>query len=331
MTGDMNTLESTEQVKRYSAGTIVSSCLVVIAAAYALSWAYAFAGHYSPLVYLNIVITIGAGWLVGKVAETMIKMRRINSPAVGALIGLVGGLFLLWFSWLVHVLIFDRFIYDEFDFSVYWAAFNPSFLLHVIDIIANNPMWVIGKNGGGMPAILYYLIWAGEAAVLVIMPASLAREFVKSHKLCDSCGDWVKATGDVALFAVPEGRAAEIVDRVSSGDVAFLPELSRVKADDEETTEWLEAHGYACSRCEDEDSLVSVVHITMVYNKKSKKMDRTQKKIAQYIPVDVALEKSIFEVPGEAQANADAAPSGPETAAETGSPEAAGRTDGEIQ
>src|SRR4030095_13919240 len=64
---------------------------------------YAYATTWLPFVYLNILMTIGYGALVGAIGVTILKRCRVRNNTVAAVGALASGLLVLYFIWSAHV------------------------------------------------------------------------------------------------------------------------------------------------------------------------------------------------------------------------------------
>ncbi len=282
----------TAETKYYTAGSVVVAIICTVAAAAFLSLIYGPADHYSPLIYLNMLLAYGVAAATGFVGKKMIRVKKITSLGAASLIGGIGGFATLFLSWASYV-----WTLADFDFSVYFDhILHPRYFWHLMNFLAENPMWTIGKGSGTLPAIAYYAIWLIEAGIIIGVPIMACRNFVRDNVLCDGCGTWIAATGDAAVFDVSgeEGDAREREQRIGTGDIALLLDLPRL---DPSVTgvPRMEAIGLACPYCEDKDSYVTVNFVTEKAAKKKRKPEIVRKKIVANAPVPVELEKALFE------------------------------------
>lgn len=282
--------------------TIVKCFVPVLIAALVLSFVYAPLQYYIPIIYANLLIAGGLGWAVGKVAIVVLRKHKINSLTIATALGAVGGLVATYFAWVAYFMYyFTDFGIGDF-LSVFWRPFT---VLRVIQLVAHNPVWVLGKSGSGHDAIIYYLVWIIELAIIVGVAVFYCRDFIKENLLCGKCNDWVKETGDIASFSLPEDGGIEAISKLSSGNISVLADLPRRPPEGDEAMQWIEAKGYACPNCQDLDSYVTITLAALVLNKKSKEYERKDKVLSMFVPVSVEMEKKIFE-PAEATATENA-------------------------
>ncbi len=276
-------------VKSYSTASVAAAAVGGAIVAFFLSWAYGPAEHYSPIIYLNFALAYGMAWVVGAAVRGILRKRKIDRAFPAIVAGGVAGLACWWFAWLAYVWV----IYG-YNFEVYFVCLtHPQYIFYEMMELAESPMWSMGKSKGGDPAFFYYIAWLLEAGVMIGLPANMGRVFVKENLLCDHCQDWVRATGDTALFDPGEGEVAGIAATLKAGDITPLLSMARL-APDSEAAQWLEASGSACPNCQDKDSYVSVTLVTMKKAKK-KQPEMVRLQLAHHIQIDVETERALFE------------------------------------
>lgn len=296
---------------KFTAGAVVRSVIGVVVLAWVLSWVYGPAEHYSPLVYLNAALAYFFGWLVGAIGRGFLRRNRINSRGAALLIGGVGGLAAVIFSWMTYVCVIT-----EYDLEWYWTLLkNPLVIWNWMEFLSENPVWVISrsKSGGGFP-LMYYVAWLLELGVIAGVAVSVCKSFLNDNILCGQCNDWVAKTEDTALFSLPDD-AGPALARLGAREVGVLTELSRIGPDDEiQSPFWLLVQGYACPNCRDLEAYVTV---TLITAKKGKgdQIEYEKKDLATFMPIDRELEKALFDAPPPAAVPAASGAEEPEAEA----------------
>lgn len=285
---------------RFTAVHVVLALVGTMVAAWILSFVYAIAEHYSPLIYLNLILAFGFGWLVGLAARTMLRKYRIDSTGTATLVGVLGGVAATYLAWPAYL-----WVITNYNLSYYTGTIaSPFDLWEIMGILAEDPRWSIGKSSSDMPAIVYFAVWLGELILIAGAAAQVCRTFVRDNRLCSQCGDWVTPTGDMAMFAIPPESGMELFAALENGDASALAEAEHLAGGAHHADQWLEVQGFACPQCNDEDSYATITLVMMQPSKKKKnELERTQKMLARLVPVDLELEKKIFE-PGPAAAPA---------------------------
>lgn len=186
------------KVRANSPFGIIKSAIGGIIAAFILSWIYALCTYHSPWVYLNLLIVFCYGWLVGAVCRGFLRRFRISLRTPAMIVGIICGLFAVWFGWLAYI-----YVISDYSFEAYTDnLFDPSWLLYVIQLIGENPIWTIGKSGDGMAPIVYYALWVVELVAIIYLVASACVGFTAKNKLCEKCNDWLGETGDISYFDI---------------------------------------------------------------------------------------------------------------------------------
>ncbi|MCC8164676.1 MAG: hypothetical protein LIQ31_00660 [Planctomycetes bacterium] len=288
---------------KYSAVTVVKAVVAALVVVWILSFIYGPIDHYSPLVYLNILIGAGMGMVVSIVVQWALRRHRIDGRMAALAVGLVAGLFAVWACWLGYL-----WVLSDYDFSDYWfLVTHPGAVFDIMRYLAENPMWSIGKSGS-MPGIIYWIVWLAEAGALVVFPVKGALTFVRDNVLCIECNDWVAKTGKVAYFAVPTDTAIEVYAAFERNDLTPLRELGRYP-EDALPADWIEVTNHACPNCPHLESYASVALVVITMGKNDKPV-RTEKALVTYQPIDEAMEHFLFaEAPaaGVARQGDDAA------------------------
>ncbi len=290
-------INSTPPVQKATGASVAVAVIGTMIAGFILSWIYGPIEHWSPLVYLNFVITFAAGFAVGKVGQWFLKSKRIDSHGAATLIGLFGGLSMLFFSWLSYI-----WVITDYNTQTYmYYLVRPWELFEVMSLLAEDPMWTVGKSD--MPGILYWITWLAEAVFMVGVAIVTCHKFVDENHLCETCNDWIADTGDVSFFELGENSDALLAD-LQNGRLDNLPTAKRLRPEELPDT-WLEAQGRACPNCEKQDMYVTVSRVVMKPAKKGEDPERDVKVLAKAVMIKPELEDLIFaplpEAPVEAE------------------------------
>ncbi len=281
----------------YTPAAVATAAAVTVACAFALSLIYGPAEHYSPLVYLNVLLAVLLGMAVGHCGKVMLRRLRIDGLSAATAVGALGGLAAIWCSWLAYI-----WVLSGYDFGAFAAYANPAELWDAIRFIAENPVWSIGRRSASstMPALLYYAVWLAEAGIVCGSAVKTCREFVEKNKRCPRCGDWLVPTGDEAYFAAPEDASLPAVALQGQGSLDFLLNLTRLSKG-MEAGEWLTASRHACGRCEGLPAHVTLTRSTVAHDKKGKP-EVTTDVVAAMVATAPALEAALFPRTEGAQA-----------------------------
>lgn len=259
-----------------------------VLAALILSVVYGPIEHYSPIIYLNLILAVLFGCAVGSAGRFMMKRERVHGKAAALCIGIVGGAAAIAFAWLAYL-----WAVTDYDFSIVADIINePQSLKNIVQYLAENPIWTIesGKNSQSAPAYVYYATWILEGAAIMAMAVRGCWDFVAENALCAECGDWMAYAGDKVRYALPEDDATGIRTALSVGDLTVLPGLKRM-ADDSEEKQWLEVKRFSCPNCShrNEYATVTLVKLKAVKNKEP---ERSEKRLTGFIELDASLKNA---------------------------------------
>lgn len=274
-----------------SSANVLKAAAATVVLALALSCVYGPLDYYSPLVYLNMILAALMGIAIGRGAKAMLRRFRIAGKGAATFVAAAGALVAVWFSWLTYL-----WALSGYDFSVFTDFADPAALWDLMGYISENPVWSLSRRGKEMsdaPGMMYYGAWLVEAGLFVYFAAKECRNFVRDNKLCPQCGEWLRPTGDVALFAAPADAAAFAT--FSGGDLSLLKTLPRLEAG-AQASEWLTVLCYACAACEGRNAHVTVGHTAVKLNKK-KKPEQVKTVIANMVEISPELEAEIFTAP----------------------------------
>ena len=292
-------ITSNPPIQKATGASIAVAILGTMIAGFILPWVYGPIEHWSPLVYLNFFLTFAAGFAVGKVGQWFLRSKRIDSSGTAALVGLFGGLSMLFFSWLSYI-----WVITDYNTQTYMAYLTEPFaIFDVMSILAEDPMWTVGKSD--MPGILYWITWIAEAVLMIGTAIVICCKFVDENHLCETCNDWVADTGDVSYFELGENSDAILAD-LQNHRLDSLPGAKRLRPE-ELPDSWLEARGRACPNCEKQDMYVTVSRITMKPAKKGEDPERDEKVLAKAVMIKPELEDLIFAPLPEPVAEAEPA------------------------
>jgi hypothetical protein len=291
-------LAAADAPSKASPAAVATALAGVLLAAYVLAWIYGPVVYYVPYIAVNVLAAVGLGAATGAVATALMRATKINGGAAGALIGATAGIASAWFSWATYIwALVDR------DWEFYWTVlFSPKDLLEVIEFLAHNPYWGISKSGSVGWAWFYYAVWLCEFAILFSYPWLKCRQFAANNLLCRRCSAWLRETGDLAAFAAPgdEGEFTLLREALKNGDASGLAHLCRREPGDaggKDPDAWLEAKGFACPNCEDEDGYARAFLVQLKPNRKTKNLVRSEQPLSGFIGIGVDLEERIFAAP----------------------------------
>lgn len=144
-----------------------------------LGFVYSYAIRYIPIIYLNVVIALGFGLLMGMLTSFAGKWTHVRNKKLLGIMGFVNGCMALYVSWVVWIHLFADGL---------WII-KPGELWEAIKIVNEYGTWGIGRSAStSVSGMFLSVIWAIEAAIIVFLSTGGA---MTSGVYCEDCGKWI--------------------------------------------------------------------------------------------------------------------------------------------
>ena len=269
-----------------------------------LSIAYIYAIHYIPLIYLNVIITIGCGALLGLVVSFAAKKGKARNPVLVLVFTLLGVCILKYVQWGVYVpLVFSE-VYGEYlgyripffeRFSE--TAFllrSPAELLEMGKFINEVGVW--SAFDADFTGIALLIVWIMEFVILAGIAAAFAWSQPR-QPFSEESNDWYTEKINEVYTIIPENIEA-MKNELETGDYAGLVQLASHPRTDE--LNFLSLSFFLPP----EDSKTEP-HYMSIKQSTEKKKKSVMKDLVCYISID---EKYVNEIKENAEKAAQAAP-----------------------
>lgn len=195
----------------------IASLIVIVPlgllAAAILALIYGFATYYIPFIYLNFLLTIGFGFVLGLALGMLSVKFKFPSRKFGGLMAVGVGCFAVYAAWVCWILA----VSEREAFMV-----SPLAVFEVIQLIAEEGGWTL--FGGTPRGIVLYLIWLIEAGIIV-GGAWIVYLGAVSNPYCVNCSQWADETvilSPLTAIANPDDFSAQL----QAENYAVLDELN---------------------------------------------------------------------------------------------------------
>ena len=237
-------------------GGIVLCLLSGVVAGAVIGALYGALVAWIPFVYLNVLLTIGAGSLAGVAIAECAKLGKVRNATVLWTSGLISGLVLLYAAWAIYPA-------ARLGFDNLLAAFHPNAIWRTMQQGFDHGFWTIGRGKGMVvDGWLLVFVWIMEAMTLVIMDAILAHGVLVTP-FCERCDTWTKTKEGVAQLAnLPDG--APELQQLMSGDFSVLESIPRKTS---KVTDVLRLDLHVCTKCE-QSNYLTLTRLERTKNKK---------------------------------------------------------------
>jgi len=156
---------------------------------------YAAATYYSPIIYLNLALTLGygflIGWLVVKACEIGQVRHRIFALAVGLFFGVLA-VYSNRVGW-------ATFMYFKF-FSEWILVLNPSSIWSFMQLVAVEGYWSYGSGGDPVKGVTLNIVWFVEVAMILAIVLGYCWKKAAVKPFCERCRKWLSQTGYMSFL-----------------------------------------------------------------------------------------------------------------------------------
>ncbi|MCB2406956.1 hypothetical protein [Hymenobacter lucidus] len=205
---------------RITVGGILGFVVVGLVAAVVLAFAYVYATWYIPFIYINVLLTLGFGAVLGYVLNRMTTVGKLRNPALVGWLALAIGLWAWYVQWAVYLTLLNGAGETEYAgrrFSITHTSFEldtflgiiarPDLVLSMLPRIAEDGMWSIFTVK--VSGFVLYLVWFAELVILLAFP------WIVSHSeagapFSERAGQWAeKLTFPQPAAAFPDTEATK--------------------------------------------------------------------------------------------------------------------------
>jgi hypothetical protein len=153
---------------------------------------YSLLMYFIPIIYFNIIISIGFGFIVSLLIRLIIRIGKIRNKKFRILISVLIILFMTYFQWISFI---DSILLDKYPsiteslYSINWIL-NPSEFFNIIGQINENGTWGLGASGGfPVKGISLTFIWLVEILIFTLPTIKMLYDF-KVYPYSEKFNKW---------------------------------------------------------------------------------------------------------------------------------------------
>ncbi len=277
---------------RFTPAAVLFTLLIGLAVAALGGALYGVIVYYMPIVYINVLLTIGLGVGLGMFVGKLAMARHVRNVPVVLFLGVLCGI-------VAEYAAFVGWVYVVTSRQV--LALNPAELFLILEAIAETGVWSLKKttvNGGFLISI-----WGIEALVIIGGAVRLAYSEIARTPYCETCARWLKETTVIGPYR-PVHDAAGLKASLEQGDFAVLGNIAPLKQDDP-IDRFAEYELIDCPTC-DEMAVVTIRNVTLTADKEGK-ITRKDANIIDRLLIDKASCDLIKELAPRPEETADEA------------------------
>ena len=282
---------------KFSLTFLLYFLLVSVIAFPILGLIYAYCIWYIPFIYINFFITLGFGLLVGlAITQFVIKKGKVRNPVLALIIGLIGGLFALYFHWSVWIdLVINAgesygsnrigITISNIEFlQVFSLIFQPNLVFEYICKVNEYGTW--GIRSATVSGTFLWIIWAIEFVMVIGISTFLA--YLEAKKpFSESTNSWYEEFV-LPAFTYIENKEQLLIDIAKNNHAGFefLSKDIDSKTDDHSI--------FTLYKSKSGKNYLSIENKTSKTDSKGK-IDFDNDELVEYIAIDGQLSKLLLE------------------------------------
>lgn len=249
---ELGPLQSYRHSGKFGAHALLVVPLVGVLLGWPLGLAYAYLIRWIPFVYLNALLTLGYGLLLGVAVGWALKRCQVRNVAVATVLAGGVGLAANYFQWngLVHALI---------DGAPLLCP--PGGIRSVMGFLYEHGSWAL-RHGGNVTGWFLASIWTVEAIAILGVVTIVGTAPVRDLPFCEKNGCWLdEETKYETLAAFTDAQQLAVL---KAGDIAPVIEAKARAAGDRVFGRLTLKHHARCA----EFFTLRVANVTLTTNKK---------------------------------------------------------------
>ena len=192
-----------------------------------LSVAYIYLIFYIPIIYVNILVTLACGAVLGLLVAHAAKLGKARNPFLVTLFAFLAMVLLKYVQWAVYIpLVFSN-VYEVFDWNFLERLVESAYLLldpravwFGVDFINEFGVWAIG-DGGLLNGTMLWIVWAGEFLIMLVTALAIARIRPKTP-FSEEHGAWYTEMSDTVIHFDPPEDVDALREQVLAGNFTSL-------------------------------------------------------------------------------------------------------------
>jgi hypothetical protein len=199
--------------------------LAALVGAVALGFAYGYINVWNPLIYFEVLATIGFGCLLGVVPAKVAVFVKCRNPSLVCVSGLLAGLVGLYVGWATFMLaLIDK---GSTSSGLTWPTVvsSPGAVWQFAWALGDVGWFGIGRHTGAFCGLPLYICWLLEAGIVVGGACLVSMALFSDKVYCETCGRWCEEKKDALRLAITFHKS--ILDKLRSGDLTALDGAAR--------------------------------------------------------------------------------------------------------
>ena len=271
---------------RFSVLGVLAGLAAGTVAAMVLSFAYAYALLYIPIVYASFFVCAAYGAAIGFASVACMVRFKMRNSAVMAGVTLLVTLVGFYFSWVVWLYGLLRRDGDNPDLA--FMLIQPTAIWELVLDVNAVGAWTMGRNGQAVTGIMLWVVWAAEAFFIFAVPVAIVLKAV-AKPFCEECETWCKEETGIAVLSLDETDSLR--EHMEAKDFAHLERIGPAPVG---ASHWLQLDLYVCPNC-GKTTTLSASEVKETVNRKGEK-STTTKTLVNRLLLDPAQRETLRQM-----------------------------------
>ncbi len=227
---------------------------------------------YIPMIYLNILLTLGYGFASGFLVNLGGKMGKVRNNQLLTVTGLLMGVYALYCAWASY-----------FTIVLGEMVVSPITIMKYMEIVSEKGSWSI--KGSMVNGAALYAVWAIEALIIIITGAFSAKI---EEPFCEDCNDWIETKDEIGPLE-PTLHGDLIAKALQRSDFTILKAIKPSMDSESDHTKLTMLRCLACNK----KFFLTVTSVAFVINSKGKS-ERSETHIVKNLIINQEIFKSLM-------------------------------------
>jgi len=276
---------------RFSGIFFVFLLLFIAIAVPILSFVYIYLIHYIPIIYFNIIITVGCGLAVGFSMNFMVKLAKVRNVILVIISLVFVTIILKYFQWCVYI----PMIFADSDFTFldhiiipFEIFLHPDMILELALYINSVGVWSIGTSDIPVRGVILFIVWIIEFIIIMGAAILIGKDRAKLP-FSEEFNDWYTEIPNKIIANIPQNIEA-LKSNLENGNFDELVQLSKEENNDE--LNFLEITLYQSPNADHYYLKADQVSITIDDKEKEK---RNETALIEYLAINKDSAKALSE------------------------------------
>jgi hypothetical protein len=236
----MSFVDSYSHSGKFGPATLPAGLVGGLAGGLVLTWLYQLFVDWIPLIYFNVIATLGLGFALGYMTGSLLRWAHCRNNLLAALVTAVVSLACVGVSFYFAYDRVVRGVASKHGGTV--SELKEKLPIRKYLEIRVEKGWTIGR-GGGLPVkgVFVYLIWLLELLIVVFCAVTTAKGVIEDP-YCEDCQRWSEEEILGRRSSVTPEGVAQAVEKASIDDLIHL-------APDPSGTSALAFKLHSCNEC----------------------------------------------------------------------------------